>query len=139
MSLQEKFEELSVYTLSLGDQEFIHQHAVDAFAVQTADETTKTIKIFFALAGLYLSVEKNYTGKEVQNAHVQMSRNKEAFSHFNVVLPEFRGEITVADVLHLPPGAARNDMICRWRDAVWAAFGKQRSEIIALTESLLNR
>jgi hypothetical protein len=66
---QEKYYELSYYTLAHDDPRFIHQHIVDAFAAQTANQDTNPIKVAFALIGLYLYLEKDYTGKEVQLAH----------------------------------------------------------------------
>ncbi len=63
---QASYNELSYYTLALRDPAFIHQHIVDAFAAQTADEHTRPIKLTFALAGLYLHVEKGFTGRQVQ-------------------------------------------------------------------------
>jgi hypothetical protein len=72
-SEQELYNALACYTLSLADPEFIHQHIVDAFGAQRADEKTKPIGVVFALAGLYLYLEKNYTGRQVQLAHIQMA------------------------------------------------------------------
>jgi len=46
---QEKYYELSCYTLAHPDPQFIHQHVVDAFMAQTADQNTKSIGITFAL------------------------------------------------------------------------------------------
>jgi hypothetical protein len=37
-SEQEAYEELCCYALARSDPSFIHQHVVDAFAVQQADE-----------------------------------------------------------------------------------------------------
>jgi hypothetical protein len=42
---------------------------VDAFFVQTATSTTKSITLWFGLVGLYLYVEKGYTGRKVQQMH----------------------------------------------------------------------
>ncbi len=69
MTLQEQYYELSFYTLAHPDKDFIHQHIVDAYAAQTASEKTKPITIYFSLAGLYLFIEKDYTGRQVQKAH----------------------------------------------------------------------
>lgn len=46
------YNELSCYTIAHGDAAFIHQHIVDAFIAQTADESTKPISLTFALVGL---------------------------------------------------------------------------------------
>jgi len=57
---QEAYYELSAYTLGLGDPEFLHQHVVDAYMVQHANETTKPIGVAFGLFGLYLHVERQF-------------------------------------------------------------------------------
>jgi hypothetical protein len=62
----EAYNELCYYTLPHGDPAFIHQHVVDAFAAQTCSENDKPIKLTFALAGLFLYVEKQFTGRQVQ-------------------------------------------------------------------------
>ena len=69
-SEQEIFYELSCYTQTHPDPSFIHQHVVDAFAAQCAYENTKPITLSFALIGLYLHIEKGYSGKEAQRAHI---------------------------------------------------------------------
>jgi hypothetical protein len=66
------FHTLAFYTLAHPDPAFIHQHAVDAFAAQSADEETRPITLVFALVGLYLLMEKGYSGREVQRAHMRM-------------------------------------------------------------------
>jgi hypothetical protein len=94
-SPQHQFHELSFYTLAHPDTVyFIHQHAVDAFAAQAADENTKPIKLTFALIGLYLFLKKGYIGKQVQNAHVKLSQNKKVWP--SLELPEKRGAVTVS-------------------------------------------
>lgn len=46
--------EFTCYTLAHRDPAFLHQHVVDAFAAQHADDSTKPITLVFALVGLYL-------------------------------------------------------------------------------------
>jgi len=51
----EEFNELSFYSMSHPDRDyFIHQHVVDAYQAQMANEDVKEIAIIFALLGLYL-------------------------------------------------------------------------------------
>ena len=73
---QELFDELTFYTLAHGDPAFIHQNVVDAFAAQHADESSKPIYVVFALVGLYLCVEKGFTGKQAQKAHMQLAKRR---------------------------------------------------------------
>lgn len=114
------FHILSCYTLSLKDPLFIHQHVVDAFAAQSADESTKNITVSFALIGLYLHIERNFSGKEVQNAHIKLGRRKKNWPKF--VLPDERGNITVHDVLAVPEGPKRDLAIEDWCASVWQAY-----------------
>jgi hypothetical protein len=125
---QELYNKLACYTLSLADPEFTHQHIVDAFGAQHADENNKPIGITFALAGLYLYLEKNYTGRQVQLAHIQMAKRKREWPTFE--LPRYRGKVTVADALNAQPGQERKEMIRKWCISVWDAY-KQNHEIVA--------
>ncbi len=117
---QDQFNELSYYTLALDRSYFIHQHAVDAFAAQTADENTKPIKITFALIRLYLFLERGFTGKQVQQAHVKMSQNKKRWP--SLALPIQKGDITVENVLKASPGEPRDRLIREWCESVWKEY-----------------
>lgn len=127
----DKYYELSYYTLAHKDPRFIHQNIVDAFAAQTADENTKPIKITFALIGLYLYIEKNYSGREVQLIHMKLAKGRKYWPTF--VLPKDRGAITIDDVLATSPGKTRDEMIHKWCASVWQAYSNSRSEIIKLS------
>ena len=114
------YHQLCAYTLSLRDAAFIHQHVVDAYMAQHADEHTKPIGITFALVGLYLHLEKKFSGKEVQRAHMTLGREKHEWPSF--ALPAERGSMTAVDVLAKPPGAERDNAIDAWCQSVWSAF-----------------
>lgn len=125
------FHELGYYTLAHPDPHyFIHQLAVDAFTAQHADEHTKAVAITFALAGLYLVVEKGYSGKEAQLAHMAMAKKKTEWPVFE--LPTERGSITIKDVLAHEPGAGRDEMIRAWCREVWRCYASQRAKLLPL-------
>jgi hypothetical protein len=127
---REAYDEICAYTLTHGGLEFIHQHVVDAWAAQHATSDGKPIGITFALAGLYLHVEKQRTGREVQRAHMQMAKRKRAWPTF--VLPENRGDLTALDVVAASPGLSRDHAIHAWAASVWRAFASNRATVIAL-------
>ena len=135
MNEQETYDELSCYTLTHGDPEFIHQHVVDAFLAQTADQSTKPIGITFALIGLYLHLEKNYTGKQVQLAHMALASRRKDWPKFD--LPKARGEIRVAEVLNQPAGVPRDAMIHAWCASVWQAYTESHPKIRSLFTEVL--
>ena len=130
MTSEDAYHELCYYTLGHGDPSFLHQHVVDAFAAQNADEQTKPIKLTFALVGLYLHIEKQFSGKQVQQVHMDLARRKQPWPPF--ALPSDRGSLTVADVLAVPAGAARDKAIDAWCESVWEAFRDCRPTVAAL-------
>lgn len=118
-----------VYAYSIGRPEFLLQHVVDAFAVQAASDDC-AIGFLFGLVGLYLHVEKNFSGREVQKAHSLLARKKRHWPRMH--LPNERGSLTVADVLAASAGVERDLAIDNWCRSVWAAFSGNRGAIIAL-------
>jgi hypothetical protein len=105
-------------------------HAVDAYAAQTATRETKPIGLVFALAGLYLHVERGVSGKQVQRIHMQLGRQKRNWPA--IALPPDRGAITAADVLAVPAGTTRDRAIDAWCESVWDAFRDSRGTIVEL-------
>jgi hypothetical protein len=132
---QELYNELAFYTLAHGDPAFIHQNVVDAFAAQHAEESTKPITIVFALIGLYLHVEKGFTGKQVQRAHMQLAKYRRQW--FMPALPLDRGAIRIQDVLAVAPGPARDAMIRKWCESAWQPWSASRQQIVDLAKGEL--
>jgi hypothetical protein len=132
---QDAYSELACYTLVHPDPSFIHQYIVDAYAAQHADECSKPISVAFALAGLYLHLERQYSGRAVQQAHMQLAKQKKLWPRFP--LPTFRGEMTVADVVQAEPGSARDEAIDRWSASVWAAWSDSHEQVAAWVKSEL--
>ena len=129
------YNELAFYTLAHHDPAFIHQYVVDAYTAQTADETTRPVALVFALVGLYLHVEKAWSGRQVQRGHMKMAASPKAW--VKPPLPQWRGEISIHDVLAAEPGSARDALIDRWCQSVWQSWNKCHGEIIAIAKSHL--
>jgi hypothetical protein len=125
------FNELSYYTLSHRDPRFIHQHVVDAFAAQHADEQTKPMKVVFALVGLFLFLEKGFSGRQVQQMHMRLARRRKQWPRLSIPSGP-RGDITVAAVIAAPPGAARDEMVRAWCESVWQTWNESRPQIVNL-------
>lgn len=119
-----------VYAYTMGRPGFILQHVVDAFAVQTANDNSKPIGVVFGLVGLYLHVERQFSGRQVQNTHMALGRRRREWPR--VYLPEDRGRMTVADVVAVSAGPERDMAIDDWCRSVWIAFGANRHTIVAL-------
>ena len=133
---QKMFYKLSCYTQTHSDPSFIHQYAVDAFAAQYADENTKPITLAFAIIGLYLHIEKDFSGKEVQIAHVKLAKHRKEWPEFD--LAKHRGNITVYDVLDAPRGPGRDEMIHKWCISVWDAYNDIHEKVADLVQTELH-
>lgn len=127
-SLRGAYDEVYVYTM--GRPRFILQHVVDAFTVQTATSDSTPIAMVFGLVGLFLYLERNFSGREVQKAHMVLGRRRRKWPP--VSLPEDRGSMTVSDVLAAAPGADRDQAIEDWCRSVWIACASNRETIAAL-------
>lgn len=127
---QAAYEELSYYTLGHGEGSFIHQHVVDAFAAQSASEQDKPVRLTFALVGLFLYIEKQFSGRQVQLVHMQLARRQQPWPVFS--LPKSRGALTPREVLAAPPGPERDGLIHQWCTSVWEAYREHRPAIVSL-------
>jgi hypothetical protein len=119
-----------VYVYTMGRAGFILQHVVDAFGAQTATHEAKPIGVVFSLVGLYLHVEQGFSGRQVQQAHVELGRQRRAWPA--VALPTNRGAMTAIEVLATAAGDHRDKAIDEWCASVWTAFADNRSLIIGL-------
>lgn len=122
------YQELCAYTLTHGDPAFIHQHVVDARAVQVATTGSKRIGVAFALYGLCLHIEYGYTGREVQLAHMALARARREWPAYN--LPDFRGSMSASDVMAAPEGAERDAAIHAWCQSIWQAVIVHREAVV---------
>jgi hypothetical protein len=109
------FNQLSGYTLSQNNIEFIHQYVVDAYGAQHAGGITKNIRVIFSLIGLYLAVEHNYTGRQVQLVHMKIPKQIWETPE----LPRQNSLITVADILNTHKDIERKKLILSWAKSVW--------------------
>lgn len=127
-------DEVSYYTLAHGGRNFIHQHLVDAYGAQHVRESKSTIRAAFALAGLYLAVEKGFSGRQVQLMHMKMARRSRRWPRF--AAPLSAGAITVADILAAAPGQ-RDHVLLDWCASVWAATEADHARVREMVDPFL--
>src|SRR6516162_9481565 len=92
------YDEVYVYTMSRPG--FILQHVADAFAVQTANESTPPIALVFGLVGIYPCRKAIFRSSGPRSAHAARTQKT------GVAEPSCardRGAMTVVDVLAATP------------------------------------
>lgn len=124
------YDELYLYALTRPG--FVLQHVVDAFAVQCASPESKAISVTFGLVGLYLHVERHFSGRQVQRVHMQLASPRRQWTPAD--LPATRGEFTVFEVLRAEAGTERDEAIDAWCRSVWGSLSDVRSSVIELLE-----
>lgn len=127
------YHELTLYTLSHGQREFIHQHVVDAYAAQHVRKDTKPIALAAALIGLYLFAEKQYSGRQVQQVHMALGNRMKQWPLFPA--PKTRATLTVMDALNAAAGLKRDQIICNWARSVWDMWKDRHAEVKELFRS----
>ena len=131
------YSDISSYTIAKRDAAFIHQHAVDAYAAQHAGGDARNISVAFGLIGLYLAVERGYTGLQVQLVHMHIARVRKDWPPFDP--PGQPAGITVMDVLQSGTDAEKDAMIIKWMAAVWENWADRQEWVRAITDELLLR
>ncbi|MFZ1043623.1 MAG: DUF5946 family protein [Anaerolineales bacterium] len=127
--------QLSYFTLSLGDQDFIHQLVVDSYAAQHSGENTKPVTLTFALVGLYLVNELRYTGSGVQQVHMALAKKSKTWPSFNS--PKGENWLTVQDVIQSPDNE-KQEMIKKWSQSVWGPWKPEKEKIASLLKRHLD-
>ncbi len=131
----EKFHDLTCWTLAHRDGRFIHQHAVDAYESQHAGGRTRPITVFFGLVGLYLALEKGYTGRQVQLAHIKLGRTRRDWPLLEH--PGQQADLTVIDVLRAETDREKEEMLMRWAASVWKIWEPRHSLVREIADTLL--
>ncbi|PPD57652.1 DUF5946 family protein [Dehalogenimonas etheniformans] len=129
------YDELSCFTLNQADAEFTHQLIVDAYCAQHAGPKVKTISIAFSLIGLYLVFERDYTGRQVQLAHMALAKQSKQWHRFNP--PPMTGTLTVSNVLNSINGENYRKNIHDWAGSVWTAWASTHTQVAELAKRYL--
>jgi hypothetical protein len=129
------YSDLQCYTVAKQDPGFIHQHTVDSYAAQHAGGQTRAITVAFGLIGLYLALEKGYTGRQVQLAHMKIAKTKKDWPRLDP--PRQRAVLTVMDVLHAGTDEEKDAMIRKWMAAVWETWVDGHTWVRVTTDELL--
>lgn len=129
------FMELSAAQLSEGDYTFIHQMALDAYGAQHSGGMSRNITTAYSLIGLHLAVEHRFTGRQVQRAHMELAKQRRDWPQLEP--PKVREWVTVKEVLGVPSGPARDEMLKRWAASVWQAWQDVHEWVRVVSKELL--
>lgn len=132
----QKYSELSCYTFSKQDINFIHQHAIDTYAAQHCGNSMKNITTSFSLIGLYYAIEHGFNGRQVQRVHTLLSHQK---YKWEALQPPDKSSysLTVFDVMKEHPGERRDKMLQKWMYDVWECWGFQHNWVKDICYKLL--
>jgi hypothetical protein len=127
--------EFSNFTLSVRDQNFPHQLAVDTYAAQHYGAKMKPVTITFALIGLHLAFERGYTGREVQDAHVLLGKLHERWPGFTVTRKA--DEVNGSNVLQNISKDNYGQLLAKWGKSVWDSWKPEHENVRKLVDRYL--
>ena len=118
-----------------------HQMTADAYAAQHAGGTAPLLRVGYALAGLWLSIEHGFSGEDVRSIHRRMGRPTAAWPMFE---PPEAGQpwLTVVDVaeagvrVHSERGHAK--AVSAWAESVWETWLTRRPGTDDAVERMLS-
>ncbi|HUP78608.1 MAG TPA: DUF5946 family protein [Pirellula sp.] len=102
------------------------EYVVAACGAQEASPQDKPIRLVSSLIGLYLHVERGFSGREIQLAYMKLGRRKQAWPKLSI--PVNRSTINAETVLKAPI-QERDSRIHEWCCSVWQAFVSHRDAI----------
>ncbi|MFD1720747.1 DUF5946 family protein [Amnibacterium endophyticum] len=106
-----------------------HQMTADAYTAQHAGGATPLLRVGYALAGLWLSIEHGFSGEDVRSIHRRMGRPTAAWPVFEPPRPPQRW-LTVVDVAEAgvrqrsERGHAK--AVSAWAESVWETWQRER-------------
>lgn len=131
LGCKDLYDQLAFYTLAHQDRAFfIHQLVVDAYGASHITKNSKPVAVCATLLGLWLFNEHGYTGKQVQDIHMELGNTMKEFPLLDV--PNEKSGITIFDVLEVKEGDARDEKIREWSRAVWQLWKAKYPDIASL-------
>jgi hypothetical protein len=116
-----------------------HQLTVDAYGAQHAGPPTGYVYVSYSLVGLYLALERGWSGTDIRALHQRMGHPDPSWPLFQ--RPLLTAGVTIADVAEA--GARVGSVeghaasVERWAKSVWSSWADQRAVVIGLTTRLV--
>ncbi len=89
----------------------------------------------FGLIGLYLALEKGYTGRQVQLAHMKIASRRKDWPRLEP--PDRIAELTVMDVLRAETDQEKEKILMKWAESVWEIWEDQHSWVREIADTTL--
>jgi hypothetical protein len=113
-----------------------HQTCVDAYGAQHIGEQTPPIATAFTLNGLYLVLERGFSGFQAREAHGHLANTVDSWPRFTP--PPEVGEVTVFDVALASSPEEHIELVRRWGRSVWAAWHHVHDQVAEMTDRQLH-
>jgi hypothetical protein len=114
-----------------------HQTCVDAYAAQHVGPRMLPITLCFALNGLFLVIERRWSGIAAREAHAHLANAVPRHSWPRLKPPGDRGTVTVLDVALAADPEDRAVAIEKWGTSVWEAWSHVHDEVRTMTDRQL--
>jgi len=110
----------------------IHQLTVDAYAVQHAGGPHPDKSVCVHLVGLHLVLERDFKPFDVPARLQQLAAAVSVWPHFDP--PSSRSKVTAHDVAKAKSTREHAQLVQRWAEETWAAWGAHHKAVSELAE-----
>lgn len=114
-----------------------HQLTVDAYGAQHTGPRTRTITTAFALNGLYLVLERGFSGTHAREAHGYLAETVPEWPRFAPPSGPPAYAVTVLDVALAGSPEEHRDLLMRWGGCAWDAWRHVHAEVAEMTDRQL--
>jgi hypothetical protein len=114
-----------------------HQTCVDSYAAQHVGPQMRPMTVCFALNGLYLVLERGWSGIAARDAHGHLARTVVRADWPNFEPPSEAGPLTVLDGALSADLDAQGAAIEAWGRSVWATWSHVHDAVRQLTDRQL--
>jgi Family of unknown function (DUF5946) len=108
-----------------------HQLLVDTYTAQHVGPNAAAITGAFALVGLYLALERGWSGLEVRDAHQALANRYRDWPRF-AGAARAQAAVTVEDLALAATTSQYAETLHRWARAVWASWRDEHGLVRAL-------
>jgi hypothetical protein len=106
------------------DASFKHQIAIDCYGAQHIGGPSKPVTAVYALVGLCLHVERGFSGRQIQAAHMLLARTRSNWPTLSAPATHYR--VTVDMVVAAGCASSRAQQLEAWAVCTWEAWRNEQ-------------
>jgi hypothetical protein len=115
----------------------LHQLTVDAYAAQHPRDGGPPIATVFALVGLHLALDRDFSGLEVRGAHQRLAGDRRTWPALSAPAELAAVELTIFEIALADSAEGHLHALERWARAVWNAWRAEHDTVARMVSDVV--